>query len=86
METQVIDDHGTFNDKWLDMLDRMTKVEALSHVTDVLNKTIEMRDRYQSIMLGSVGGEFEIARHGYVIDCNNIIKLKRLRDDIYSET
>lgn len=72
-----------FGDAWLDQLDRMTKPQALVWVQKHLDLTIQHRNTYEADMLqkGIVPGLL----HAWCIENNNIIRFKRLIQDIETE-
>ena len=72
-----------FDDAWLSQLDAMTKEQALAWVQRHLDSTIRHRNTYENDILskGIVPGLL----HVWCIDNNNIIRFKRLLDEIASE-
>lgn len=79
--------HSPVSAEMIDLLDSMSKEQALAHVQSVIVSTVQARDRYQTSLLGSdsKSEQFKGFLHCYVIDCNNIVKLKRLYDQIAAE-
>ena len=81
--SEVTGECHPFKDAWLDQLDRMTKPQALVWVQKHLDLTIQHRNTYEADMLqkGIVPGLL----HVWCIENNNIIRFKRLIQDIETE-
>lgn len=76
-----------FDDLFLDMLDKMTQTQAIAHLAELIEKTQFHRDNYEKMMLNTVSGtpDHEAAKHCWVIDCNNILRFKKLYDEVCNE-
>lgn len=85
MLTQVTGECLPFSDKWLDQLDQMSNTNAIDWVTKHLQACIISRNKYENAMLASYSKEFEGYLHAWIIDCNNIVRFKRLLMEIENE-
>lgn len=83
MITEVTGECLPFSDAWLDQLDRMTREQALAWVQKHLDSSIRCRNNYEAqILAGTITPGL---LHVWCIDNNNIIRFKRLLDNIASE-
>ena len=83
MQTVVTGICAPFSDEWLNQLDRMTHAQAISWVQQHLDASIQHRNRYETEMLKD--GVIPGLLNAWCIDNNNIIRFKRLLDQIASE-
>lgn len=72
---------------FLDQIDKMSKEDAIKHIEKMIDKTIKIRNEYEKRMLAHPFGtdQFNTFRHAWVIDCNNVVRLKKLLDDVRNE-
>lgn len=68
-------------------LDSMTRDQAISHLETLLEATISYVNRYQKMMLAHDYGtkEFNDYKHVWQIDLSNIIKIKKVLDEVRNE-
>lgn len=83
MLTEVTGECLPFSDAWLDQLDKMTQAQALAWVQKHLELCIQHRNTYEADLLGK--GVVPGLLHVWCIENNNIIRFKRLLDNIASE-
>lgn len=83
MLTEVTGECLPFSDAWLDQLDRMTQAQAIAWVQQHLEASIRCRNTYEADLLGK--GVVPGLLHVWCIENNNIIRFKRLLDNIASE-
>lgn len=83
MLTEVTGECLPFSEAWLDQLDRMTREQALAWVQQHLEISIQHRNHYEADLLGK--GVVPGLLHVWCIENNNIIRFKRLLDNIASE-
>lgn len=83
MLTEVTGECLPFSDTWLDQLDRMSQAQAIAWVQQHLDSCVKHRNTYEALMLA--GEVLPGLIHVWCIDNNNIIRFKRLLDQIASE-
>ena len=85
MLTTVTGECEPFSPAWLDLLDSMTKEEALAWVRKTLDTTVHHRNTYGAQLLNCRSQDYNGVLNAYVIDCNNVVRLTKLYRDIEAE-
>ena len=83
MLTEVTGALEPLSDAWIDQLDAMPKQQALEWVHMHLRASIDFRNQRELSILNEGCTSAKI--HAWCIDNNNIIRFKRLHEEIESE-
>ena len=81
------DPNLAFNERFLEELNHLSAENALDMVNRSLLQTATMADRYEYQVMNTKYDHPDFAgyQHAWWIDCNNVIRLKKLQSEIESE-
>ena len=77
--TEVTGDCQPFSDQMMSELDKMSQEDALAYVDRMIKRCVQVRNYYESLPVEPRH------LHAWVIECNNIMRFKRLHSQIASE-